>query len=157
MATLDGKLNGADAAQRDFLLGNIKSRQRMVAQFAVAGAHDGLVVGTSHAAEAVMGFFTKYGDGGSDLSPLARLNKRQVRAIAAVLGAPAEVIDKQPTADLEDLAPQKPDELAFGVRYEEIDDFLEGREVSGEAREKIITAYMKTRHKRDLPAEPPAA
>jgi NAD+ synthase len=148
MATLTGKLNGADAAQQDFLLGNIKSRQRMVAQFAVAGAHNGYVIGTDHAAEAVMGFFTKYGDGGFDLAPLAHLNKRQVRAMAQVLGAPPDLVDKQPTADLEDLAPQKPDE---------IDDFLEGKPVSLDASEKIITAYVKTMHKRMLPAVPPLA
>lgn len=61
----------ADAAQEDFLLGNIKARQRMIAQFAIAGALRGLVIGTDHAAEALMGFFTKYGDGAADILPLA--------------------------------------------------------------------------------------
>jgi NAD+ synthase len=55
-AELDDKLNDADAAKKDFLMGNIKSRQRMIAQYALAGAYDGLVLGTHHAAEAVMGF-----------------------------------------------------------------------------------------------------
>ena len=67
--------------------GNIKARQRMIAQYAVAGARAGVVIGTDHAAESVMGFFTKFGDGGADILPLAGLNKRRVRAIARALGA----------------------------------------------------------------------
>jgi NAD+ synthase len=154
MAALGDNLNHADAAQRDFLLGNIKARQRMIAQYALAGAHGGFVVGTDHAAEAVMGFFTKYGDGGFDLAPLAHLNKRQVKALAAALGAPERLVEKPSTADLEDLAPQKSDEDAFGVTYDEIDDFLEGKPVSQDAFEKITTAWAKTMHKRMLPAVP---
>jgi NAD+ synthase len=156
MRALGDSLGDADAAQRDFLLGNIKARQRMIAQYAVAGAHGGFVIGTDHAAEAVMGFFTKYGDGGFDLAPLAHLNKRQVKALAAQLGAMARLVDKPSTADLEDLAPQKPDEEAFGVSYDEIDDFLEGKSVSQAAADKIASAYAKTMHKRMLPAVPPA-
>jgi NAD+ synthase len=72
----------ADATQQDFVHGNIKARQRMIAQYAVAGARAGVVIGTDHAAESVMGFFTKFGDGGADILPLAGLNKRRVRAIA---------------------------------------------------------------------------
>ncbi|CAN0574636.1 unnamed protein product, partial [Ectocarpus sp. 12 AP-2014] len=58
---VEGGVGFQDAAQQDFVLGNIKARQRMVAQYAVAGAKSGLVVGTDQAAEALMGFFTKYG------------------------------------------------------------------------------------------------
>jgi NAD+ synthase len=155
LAAMSDPFSEVDAAKTDFLLGNIKSRQRMIAQYALAGVHDGLVVGTGHAAEAVMGFFTKYGDGAFDLSPLCHVNKRQVRAMAVELGAPAALINKTPTADLEDLAPQKPDEVAFGVSYDEIDDFLEGKPVGDEAFEKIASAYSKTRHKRMLPAQLP--
>lgn len=155
MRALGTSLDGKSPEEIDFLRGNIKSRQRMIAQYAVAGAHSGIVVGTDHGAEAVMGFFTKYGDGGVDLSPLAHLNKRQVRSMARELHAPLSLIEKTPTADLEDLAPQKPDEVAHGVNYDEIDDFLEGKAVSDEAAEKIVTAYLKTRHKRMMPAEPP--
>ena len=77
-----------DEAQQDFVHGNIKARQRMIAQYAVAGARAGVVIGTDHAAESVMGFFTKFGDGGADVLPLAGLNKRRVRAVAKALGAP---------------------------------------------------------------------
>ena len=143
-----------DAAQKDFVHGNIKARQRMIAQYTVAGARQGLVVGTDHAAEALMGFFTKYGDGAADITPLTGLNKRRVRALAQAMGAPTEQVHKVPTADLESLEPLKPDELAMGVRYEDIDDFLEGKIVPDAAYEVILSTFHRTAHKRALPAFP---
>ncbi|MFJ8044273.1 ammonia-dependent NAD(+) synthetase [Kitasatospora sp. NPDC096147] len=143
-----------DEHHQDFLLGNVKARQRMIAQYAVAGAHDGLVVGTDHAAEAVSGFFTKFGDGAADLVPLTGLTKRRVRAVADALGAPAELVWKVPTADLENLAPGKADEDALGVTYDEIDDFLEGKPVAAASFEKIVNRYRLTDHKRKLPIAP---
>ena len=143
-----------DEAREDFLLGNIKARQRMIAQYAIAGATRGLVIGTDHAAEALMGFFTKHGDGAADILPLAGLNKRRVRAIAEHLGAPAGLVGKVPTADLENLAPLRPDEDAYGVTYEEIDDFLEGKSVSEVAQLRILQAYAASAHKRRPPASP---
>ena len=140
-----------DLDRTDFLLGNIKARQRMIAQYAAAGPRNALVVGTDHAAEAVMGFFTKYGDGACDLTPLSGLTKRRVRAIATELGAPREIVDKVPTADLETNRPGLPDEHAYGITYDEIDDFLEGRPVSDTAYETIITWHRRTAHKRELP------
>ncbi|WP_323177890.1 ammonia-dependent NAD(+) synthetase [Streptomyces sp. NBC_00083] len=139
---------------QDFVLGNIKARQRMIAQYAVAGAHNGLVVGTDHAAEAVSGFFTKFGDGAADLVPLTGLTKRRVRAVADALGAPAELVWKVPTADLETLAPGKADEDALGVTYDDIDDFLEGKPVDRQVFDTIVTRYRLTEHKRQLPIAP---
>uniref|UniRef100_C5CLH7 NH(3)-dependent NAD(+) synthetase n=1 Tax=Variovorax paradoxus (strain S110) TaxID=543728 RepID=C5CLH7_VARPS len=150
-----GDLAFRDAAHEDFVLGNIKARQRMIAQFAVAGAHDGIVIGTDHAAEALMGFFTKFGDGAADVTPLSGLDKRRVRALAQRLGAPDALVFKVPTADLESLVPGKPDEDAFGVSYEQIDDFLEGKPVAAAAREIILATHRKSAHKRALPVEPP--
>lgn len=138
----------------DFVLGNIKARQRMIVQYAIANNARGLVIGTDHAAEAVMGFFTKYGDGGADITPLTGLLKRQVRAIAKAFGAPDRLIAKVPTADLESLSPLKPDETVYGISYEEIDDFLEGKQVSEHAYNIIVTHFSKTAHKRGLPAHP---
>lgn len=140
--------------QEDFVLGNIKARQRMIAQYAVAGASDGLVIGTDQAAEALMGFFTKHGDGAADVTPLAGLTKRRVRAIAADFGAPENLVHKVPTADLENLAPLKPDEEAFGVPYKLIDDFLEGKRIDEEARDIILRQFRLTAHKRALPVAP---
>ncbi|MBY8873943.1 ammonia-dependent NAD(+) synthetase [Micromonospora sp. PLK6-60] len=143
-----------DDAQRDFVHGNIKARQRMIAQYAVAGAMNGLVVGTDHAAEAVTGFFTKHGDGAADVVPLAGLTKRRVRALAQRLGAPAELVGKAPTADLESLAPGKLDEDALGLAYEHIDDYLEGRPVPAEVELALVARYRATEHKRRLPSAP---
>ena len=153
-AALAGGVAFRDAHHQDFVHGNIKARQRMIAQYAVAGAHDGLVVGTDHAAEAVSGFFTKFGDGAADVVPLTGLTKRRVRAVADALGAPAELVWKTPTADLETLDPGKPDEDALGVTYDDIDDFLEGKPVSEEAFASIVRRYRLTEHKRQLPIAP---
>lgn len=142
------------ASAEDFVLGNIKARQRMIAQYAVSGGLRGLVVGTDHAAEAVTGFFTKYGDGGVDLVPLTGLTKRRVRAVAAELGAPDDLVHKVPTADLESLAPQKSDEEAIGLTYEQIDDFLEGLPVDARVEELLVDRYRSTAHKRALPTAP---
>jgi NAD+ synthase len=143
-----------DAERADFHLGNVKARQRMIAQYAIAGAARGLVIGTDHAAEALMGFFTKFGDGAADILPLSGLNKRRVRAIAEKLGAPENLVYKVPTADLETNAPLRPDEDAYGVTYDQIDDFLEGKDIDGAARERILAAYRTTAHKRALPVAP---
>ena len=144
----------SDAGREDFILGNIKARQRMVAQFAIAGAERGLVIGTDHAAEALMGFFTKFGDGAADILPLSGLNKRRVRAIAAHLGAPPELVSKVPTADLESLVPLRPDEDAYGVTYNQIDDFLEGKAIDETAVARILQVHAATAHKRALPVAP---
>lgn len=143
-----------DASRKHFHLGNVKARQRMIAQYGLAGATRGLVIGTDQAAEALMGFFTKFGDGAADILPLAGLTKRRVRAVAEHLGAPRELAFKVPTADLETDAPLKPDEDVYGVTYEEIDDFLEGKAIGDQARERILTFYLGSDHKRRLPVTP---
>jgi NAD+ synthase len=150
-------LTAADEAAgglRDFVRGNVKARARMVVQFAIAGQLGLLVVGTDHAAEAVTGFFTKFGDGAADLTPLSGLNKRQGAALLAHLGAPERTWRKVPTADLEDDRPALPDEEALGVRYADIDDYLEGRQVAPAAAQRIERWFATTRHKRALPVTP---
>ncbi|WP_330455811.1 ammonia-dependent NAD(+) synthetase [Streptomyces sp. NBC_00820] len=143
-----------DAHHQDFVHGNIKARQRMIAQYAVAGAHAGLVVGTDHAAEAISGFFTKFGDGAADVVPLTGLTKRRVRSVAEALGAPSALVWKTPTADLETLNPGKSDEEALGVTYDDIDDLLEGKPVAEAAFGTIVDRYRLTEHKRGLPIAP---
>ena len=135
----------------DFNKGKHQHRMRMIAQYAIAGNNAGAVIGTDHAAEAVTGFYTKFGDGGADLTPLYRLDKRQGAALLKVLGAPAHLYEKAPTADLEDNRPALPDEVALGVKYKDIDDYLEGKDVSDQAAETIEKWYQKTAHKRHLP------
>lgn len=141
-------------SQQDFIVGNIKARQRMIAQYASAAAARGIVLGSDHAAEALMGFFTKFGDGAADVMPLVGLNKRQVRALGVAMNAPDHLVNKIPTADLESLTPMRADEVAFGVSYEQIDDFLEGKDVDATAFEIIIRHFKASSHKRQLPAHP---
>ena len=147
-------LPGASSPLRDFVRGNIKARERMVIQYAIAGQLNLLVVGTDHAAEAVTGFFTKYGDGGVDITPLTGLTKRQGAALLQELGAPASIWQKVPTADLEDDRPALPDEVALGLTYGQIDDYLEGVDVAADVAAKIESMYRATRHKRALPVTP---
>ncbi|BDU39874.1 ammonia-dependent NAD(+) synthetase [Vibrio nigripulchritudo] len=136
------------AAKVDFVKGNVKARARMVAQYEIAGYVGGLVLGTDHSAENITGFYTKFGDGACDLAPLFGLSKRQVRELADTLGAPEVLVQKTPTADLEELDPQKADEDALNLTYDQIDDFLEGKPVSDEVKNKLIAIYKATQHKR---------
>jgi NAD+ synthase len=145
------QLLGGEPRLRDFVRGNIKARERMVVQYAIAGQLNLLVVGTDHAAEAVTGFFTKYGDGGADITPLTGLTKRQGAALLRELDAPASIWEKVPTADLEDDRPALPDEVALGLTYSQIDDYLEGIDVAPDVAVKLESAYRATQHKRALP------
>ena len=144
-------LNAQGVTLTDFQKGNEKARERMKAQYSIAAVHSGIVIGTDHAAESITGFYTKFGDGGADIFPLAGLNKRQGKSILKYLGGPVHLYEKVPTADLEEDKPQLPDEVALGVTYEAIDDYLEGKTVDAESREKIESHYIKTQHKRMLP------
>lgn len=135
----------------DFGKGNVKARMRMIAQYAIAGERGMLVVGTDHAAEALTGFFTKFGDGGADLLPLSGLNKRQGRALLEHLGAPERLYLKVPTADLLDDTPGQSDEANLGLSYRDLDDYLEGREIEPHVAERIEARFLQTRHKRTTP------
>ena len=145
------ELEKAGVIITDFNKGNIKARQRMITQYAIAAQHAGAVIGTDHAAENITGFFTKFGDGAADILPLFRLNKRQGKQLLAVLGADPALYEKVPTADLEENRPGLADEVALGVTYTEIDDYLEGKSVPAQAQETIESWWYKGQHKRHLP------
>lgn len=135
----------------DFVRGNAKARERMKVQYCIAGMQQGLVIGTDHAAEAVTGFFTKYGDGGTDINPLFRLHKGQGKQLLQYLGCPPHLWQKHPTADLEDNRPGLQDEVALGVSYQQVDAYLEGKEIDPKAAKIIENWYRQTEHKRQLP------
>lgn len=135
----------------DYNKGNVKARVRMVAQYALAGAQGLLVIGTDHGAEAVTGFFTKFGDGAADILPLSGLNKRQNRQLLKHLGADERLWAKVPTADLLDDKPGQTDEAELGLSYDVIDDYLEGRVVPEKDAEKLEQVYLRSRHKRTTP------
>lgn len=156
-ASVDAMVAAVDANEltvSDFNKGNIKARTRMIAQYAIAGQTHGAVIGTDHAAEAITGFYTKFGDGGADLTPLTGLNKSQGAAMLKELGAPAHLYKKAPTADLEEDRPALADEVALGVTYADIDAYLRGEVVAEKVAEKIENWYTKTEHKRHLPITP---
>ncbi|MGG5371848.1 ammonia-dependent NAD(+) synthetase [Enterococcus sp. AZ196] len=144
-------LEEAGVAISDFNKGNIKARQRMITQYGIAGDNQGAVIGTDHAAENITGFFTKFGDGGADILPLFRLNKRQGKMLLKELGADEALYLKVPTADLEDGKPLVADEAALGVTYDDIDDYLEGKKIEAKAQTTIENWWNKTQHKRHLP------
>ena len=135
----------------DYHKGNIKARQRMIAQFTIAGQLAGAVIGTDHAAESVTGFFTKFGDGAADILPLWRLNKSQGAEMLKELGAVKELYEKVPTADLEENRPQLADEDALGVSYKAIDAYLRGEDVAEKDAKVIEDWFIRSRHKRHLP------
>lgn len=146
-----GALHDSGFTLSDFVIGNEKARERMKVQYAIAAHTGGIVLGTDHAAEALTGFYTKFGDGACDVAPLTGLNKRQGRQLLEFLKAPPHLYEKIPTADLESNKPLLSDEAALGVSYREIDDFLEGKPVSQHAFDTIINHYKRSAHKRDLP------
>ena len=148
VVTATAGINKSQHINLDFVKGNVKARMRMIAQYEIGGLVGGLVVGTDHSAENITGFYTKWGDGACDLAPIFGLSKRQVRQVATYLGAPELLVSKAPTADLEEDKPQLEDEVALGLTYNQIDDFLEGKPVSDEVESKLISIYQRTQHKR---------
>ena len=135
----------------DYAKGNEKARERMKVQYSVAAMNNCVVLGSDHAAESITGFYTKFGDGGADLMPIFRLNKRQGKELLKELGCPEHLYTKVPTADLEDDKPSLPDEVALGVTYDEIDDYLEGKKIPVETKERLESYFLGSMHKRHMP------
>lgn len=133
--------------QDTYTLGNIQPRLRMMYQYALAKGM--LVAGTDHATEAITGFYTKYGDGGSDFNPLQELVKDDIYEMSRTYGAPPAVLSKQPAAGLGISAT---DEEELGIRYADICAYLKGNIIPDAAREKLEAAYDRSMHKRALAA-----
>jgi NAD+ synthase len=142
-------------------LGNVKARIRMIVLYAVARETQRLVVGAGNKSELLMGYFSKYGDGGVDLLPIGDLYKTDVRALAAELGLPAPILERPPSAGLWS---GQTDEEELGASYADIDRVLRGLEElrreeeivaqTGLPREKvraILARVEANRHKRRLP------
>ena len=138
----------------DYHKGNVKARMRMIAQYAIAGERQCLVIGTDYAAESVTGFFTKFGDGGADILPLASITKGQGRELLKELNAPEQLYTKTPTADLLDSKPQQSDEAELGIEYSVLDQYLLGNEVDPSVKVNIEKRFELTKHKRELPVTP---
>ena len=138
----------------DIARANVKPRLRMTAWYYLAQSHNYLVAGTGNRPEMLVGYFTKYGDGGVDIEPLGELYKHEVQALARVLGAPEPVIARAPTAGL---WPGQTDEGELGITYAELDVILaamaEGRDP--DAPEAVVARVRRmiaaSAHKRALP------
>jgi NAD+ synthase len=144
--------DGYDAATRKLAENNIKPRLRMVTLYYFANRLNYLVVGSSNRSELSVGYFTKHGDGGSDLMPLGNLVKSQVRDMAEYLDIPRAIIDKQPSAGLWD---GQMDEEEIGLTYDELDRYLITGKAEKKIKEKIDFKISQSAHKRCLPPVPP--
>ncbi|HHV65613.1 MAG TPA: NAD(+) synthase [Peptococcaceae bacterium] len=133
---------------RQMSQGNLKARLRMATLYTVANLKNYLVVGTDNAAESYVGYFTKYGDGGADLLPIASLTKTEVRLWAKVLGLPEKIVSRTPTAGLWE---GQTDEQEMGLSYELLDRYLLGEKIPAEVAAKIEKLHAGSEHKRQLP------
>ena len=124
---------------------NIKPRLRMTTLYAIAQQRGALVCGGGNRDEVMYGYFTKYGDSGVDILPMADLLKGEVRNAAKFLGVPREIIDRPPTAGL--WAGQT-DESEMGLTYDDLDMYLATGEGTEEVRTKIEKAMARSAHKR---------
>lgn len=141
-------------------MGNIKARCRMIVLYHAAHSMNYIVAGSSNKSELLTGYFTKYGDGASDILPIGDLYKTQVRELARELGIPDHIAGKKPTAGL---WPGQTDEEELGIAYEELDRILLGIELGFTAEEitertelsatkvnQVIERMDRTAHKRRL-------
>ncbi len=124
---------------------NLKVRMRMCALFAYAQEHSALVLGTDNYDERYVGYFTKYGDGAADLLPIVHLTKQEVREAAKMYGLSEDLYNRTPSAGLFE---GQTDEKEMGVTYEELDNYLSGKEVSVEAKNRIEHLHKISEHKR---------
>ncbi|HMA60650.1 MAG TPA: NAD(+) synthase, partial [Halanaerobiales bacterium] len=131
-------------SQANFALANAKPRLRMVTLYYYAAQNNYLVLGTDNWSELKVGYFTKYGDGGIDLTILGRLVKTEVRELAEHLVVPQEIIDKKPSAGLWQ---DQTDEDEMGLTYEELDRYILTGEAEPEVKEKIENLSSKNSHK----------
>jgi NAD+ synthase len=153
-AAYDSMVGAFPVELTDMARANIKPRLRMAVLYALAQTRAYLVAGTGNASELMVGYFTKYGDGGVDVEPLGNLYKWQVRKLAADLGVPQPIIELPPSAGL--WAGQT-DEEELGITYKDLDATLdaiaEGTTVDVEPSllAKVQRLIAVSAHKRAMP------
>lgn len=131
---------------------NMRARLRMTCLYTVANNLGYLVVGTDNAAELYTGYFTKHGDGGVDILPLAHLTKEEVYEWAQYLQVPQSILDKAPSADLWE---GQTDENEMGTTYACIDAHLRGESIPEKDLTVIENLHRNSEHKRHTPLQPP--
>ena len=128
---------------------NRRARQRMIELYDFAQAHNLLVLGTGNLDEYCLGYFTKHGDGASDVEPLLFCLKREVRLVGGAIGVAKDILTCAPSAELSD---GQTDELDLGFGYDAFDDFaITGTSGSQEIDQKIRQLWQASRHKRKMP------
>ena len=137
------ELNGDDFIR--LTKSNLKVRMRMVALFAFAQEHSGLVLGTDNLDERYVGYFTKYGDGAADVLPIVYLTKAEVRKAAELYGLSSVLANRVPTAGLFE---GQTDEGEMGVTYADLDKYLLGGKVEKSVEERIEHLHKISEHKR---------
>lgn len=132
---------------------NLKVRMRMVALFAYAQEHSGLVLGTDNMDERYVGYFTKYGDGAADVLPIVYLTKEEVRKAAEIYGVSKALANRVPSAGLFE---GQTDEGEMGIKYADLDKFLLGEKVPKDVKERIEHLHKISEHKRvEIPTPKP--
>ncbi|KAF0197053.1 MAG: NAD+ synthetase [Bacillota bacterium] len=132
-------------------LANVKPRLRMTTLYYFANVHSYLVLGTGNLSEYTIGYFTKHGDGGVDLMPIAGLVKAQIRDLAAYLGVPQLIIDKSPSAGL---WANQTDEAEMGMSYQQLDKYILTGEAEPKVKERVDRLAALSAHKKQLPPIP---
>lgn len=156
---------GLGAAEDRTTTGNVIARLRMTCAYYAANAESSLVLGTANRSELLLGYFTKYGDGGADLYPLGDLYKTEVRTLAPQVGLPQRIIAKEPTAgfwagqtDADDLgAPYDLlDRILIGLvdRNQAPELVAEQLDVDPELVEETASRHAESAHKRTAPPTP---
>jgi NAD+ synthase len=141
----------ADPTVSHLARANLKVRLRMLTLYYIANQLQYMVVGSSNRSELTIGYFTKYGDGGVDIVPLANMVKSEVKKMARFLGVPQAIIDKPPSAGL---WKGQTDEDELGISYDELDRYILTGELPDEVRGKVESLIAASAHKRSLPPMP---
>ncbi len=137
--------------KKQITVSNIKPRIRMTTIYSIASELNALVLGTSNADELYLGYFTKFGDSGCDIMPLANLNKSQVYELAKELKIPKIIIDRAPSAGL---YKNQTDEQEMGVTYVNVDAYLENKKIDNKSLKIINRLHKNNLHKLSLPVKP---
>lgn len=132
---------------------NLKVRMRMCALFAYAQEKSGLVLGTDNWDERYVGYFTKYGDGAADVLPIVHLTKKEVREASKLYGLSEELYNRTPSAGLFE---GQTDESEMGISYEDLDNYLLGKQINEDAKKRIEHLHKISEHKRvEIPTPKP--
>jgi NAD+ synthase len=148
---IDAAFGGAVYENDRMTDANLRARLRMTTLYGVANKLGYLVAGTDNAAELLTGYFTKYGDGGVDLLPIAHLTKGEVYEWAKHLGVPASIIERPPSAGLWE---GQTDEDEMGTTYNMIDKYLSGQAIPEKDKAIIEGLNRRSEHKRNMPPAP---